>query len=255
MSDFTLTEINDRWPLMLPTHRAERAEWSMENGGWEAPRLASMHDHLGPDSVIIDVGAEMGDLPCLYASWGAKVILIEPNPKVWTSIRMTFEANGLEDHVLAWWVGFASDTNAMPNRCPIQRPYGTIANSGWPECSTLPLDTAAGFRHLSQETDVTPQITLDDLVAKVDVVPTALTIDCEGSELVVLRGARLLLSIHRPTVWVSIHTDRQWMDEMYGGVNEDDVHALMAEFGYVPTVLGEDHELHVLYQPAERVGL
>jgi hypothetical protein len=63
----TPTLINGRWPLLLPDHRAARPSW----GWWEATRLAAMHHFIQPGDVVYDVGAEEGDFPCLFSTWGA----------------------------------------------------------------------------------------------------------------------------------------------------------------------------------------
>lgn len=242
--------VNGRWSLLLPRHRAERPEWLIENGGWEPERLASMAEHLGPADVVYDIGAEQGDLPGLWSSWGCDVVLVEPNPLAWPNIRAVWEANRFRAP-LAWWVGFASDREELPARRDVAHPFG-LGVHGWPACADGEAIGATGFRHLSQEADVTSQTTIDRLTHLIARPPTAITIDVEGSELLVLRGAAATLDAHRPLVWVSVHTDRVWMDEMYGGVDVDDVHAFMAGHGYVGNYLATDHEEHFFFEPKER---
>lgn len=245
MTDTVPVTMNGRWTLSLPRHRAERPEWDIANGGWETARLADMAAHLGPGDTIIDVGAEQGDLSALWASWGCATVLVEPNPLAWPNIRLCYEANDLP-LPLAWWVGFASERCEHPPRCDVPTPFGM---GDWPACAYGEAIGATGFRHLAQESDVTAQTTLDVLCERAGIAPTAITIDVEGSELAVLRGAKRILAEHRPTVWVSIHCDMEWMDALYEGVRKEDVYAFMAAFDYEPTELARDHELHVRLDP------
>lgn len=234
------TVINDRWTLILPEHRSARAEWPT----WERERLAAMHDTIRPADVVIDIGAEEGDFPALWSLWGAHVVLFEPNPLVWPNIRAIWRANDLEPPV-GWFVGFASDvTDLHPPDCDVRaRPDG-----GWPQCAYGHVIDNHGFRHLSQQIDTTPQVTLDDWCDLNGVRPDVLTIDVEGSELRVLHGADRILTECHPTVFVSVHTDEVWMDEQYDRVREADVTEWMEAHGYAGEHLATDHEAHWVFR-------
>lgn len=276
------TRINGRWDLVLPEHRAVRPEWVT---GWERERLDSMHEHLtrlvrefddwhvfrgGPHAVdyrprnerpvIIDVGVEEGDLTALYSQWGCDVVMVEPNPRVWPNVRAIWQANGLR-HPDEWWVGFAGDVDDFDD--PVHHEWArehvgaSWEMGGWPSCADGPVIGDHAFLHLAQHAHMVPTITLDRLVdnarwadgvgRKID----AITMDVEGSELRVLRGAERILREDRPLVWVSVHTDDQWMAENYAQDRRGDIDAFMAELGYVPQLLAVDHEEHVFYQPQE----
>ena len=258
-----VTTINGRWRLKLPEHRAARPEWVT---GWERERLDSMHEHLtalcrraaGPDlgrrPVIVDVGVEEGDLTALYSSWGCDVVMVEPNPRVWPNVRAIWEANELR-HPVEWWVGFAGDADTSAPQCDDwarQHVGKSWELTGWPSCALGPVIGDHAFLHLAQHADMVPSIQLDTLTGgqgfrsiKVD----AITMDVEGSELTVLRGAHRILREDRPLVWVSVHTDAQWMDENYVNASEVEIDAYMAGHGYRKQFLAEDHERHVFYYP------
>lgn len=283
MSAMIETTINGKWTLLLPEHRAARPEWAT---GWERERLDSMHEHLtrlvdeagdathvfGDDGghfeyrppVIVDVGVEEGDLTALYSLWGCDVVMVEPNPKVWPNARAIWRANNLRQPV-SGWVGFAGDRDDamdaphvkawLEQHVRVRAPEP--GDDGWPLCAHGPVIGDHAFLHLAQHDHMVPQVTLDTLVRdgnwngqplKVD----AITIDVEGSELTVLRGAERILREDRPLVWVSVHTDEQWMDENYPLDGRDAVVLFMESHGYVGELLAIDHEEHWFFKPKER---
>lgn len=264
------TTINERWTLLLPEHRAVRAEWPV----WEKERLAAMHEVLahngtltdGPEicrDLVYDIGAEEGDFPALWASWGADVVLVEPNPKVWPNIRAIFEANELEDRLRGWWVGFAGDSTSNDGRSAAQlrdwieehvldpgiesdvhEAVGAAAYSParWPQCAYGRIIGDHGFLVLPERPDC-PSRTIDELAVEYG-EPTVITIDVEGAELTVLRGAVAVLSESRPAVFVSVHIDMPWIDEKYPGDTGDKVAEYMQGLGYAGRHLATDHEEH-----------
>lgn len=227
--------VHDRWPLKLPEHRAYRTDWAW----WEAARICAMYHHLRPGHILYDVGAEEGDLSALWASLGCKVVACEPNPKAWPSLKASFEANGL--HPLAWWVGLLSD------RVWTVDDEKRLGGVGWPACADDGLVPDHGFFSIWEHHEVAPALTLDELVSRTGLIPDAVTIDVEGGELHVLRGARRTLEEHRPMVFCSVH--RQFMADSYG-LDADDLFDLMADLGYRATYLATDHEEHWLFKVA-----
>lgn len=225
--------MNGRWPLLLPEHRADRPEWPW----WEATRLAAMAHHIGVGDCVWDVGAEEGDFPALWSSWGAAVVLAEPNPLVWPNIKAIFEANLLPEP-LATWVGFLG---------PVQHTGIMPPTKGWPTCADGPVIGDHGFCQLGERPDI-PQTTIDHLVHVGVQPPTVITMDVEGSELHVLRGAEQTIDAYRPLVFVSIHPE--FMAHHYGlhdGVQM--VRNLMSDHDYSEQFLSIDHEHHWMFTP------
>lgn len=230
--------INGRWSLLLPEHRAVRPEWAW----WEATRLAHMHHHLnGAGGCVFDIGTEEGDFPALWASWGNDVVLFEPNARVWPNVKAIFDANDLAP--LATFPGFAADTDGDRD-CEFLGGFGY--GPVWPTSAHGPVIGDHGFCNLAERPDI-PRLTIDT-VAEKTAPPTAITIDVEGAELAVLRGAARTLHEHRPMVWVSVH--EQFMADMYDH-RPADLDAYMRGLDYEPTFLCTDHERHEFWSPVE----
>lgn len=281
MVEMIPTTINGHWTLLLPQHRHERPHWTSDEG-WERERLDSMHEHLSrlvdewqfreqhagpvpsnPRPVIIDVGVEEGDLTALYSTWGCDVVMVEPNTKVWPNIRAIWNANNLRNPIDTW-VGFASDkddderaTHLRFFREHVMLSGQKIDPSGypWPACAYGEVRGDHAFAHLAQHPHI-PALTLDTMTGDNSdgdrVHVDAITMDVEGSELQVLKGADRILTEDRPLVWVSVHTDEQWMDENYPMAKRADVIAFMSAMGYRRELLAIDHEEHWFFEPTER---
>lgn len=232
------TAIAEQWTLTLPSHRLS-IPWAT----WERPRLESMHANVRPGDLLIDVGSEEGEFAALAALWGCDVVLIEPGERVWANARATFDANGLSDRVVLSFVGFAGDEERPAEGA---ESWSEAAHLGWPPCADGPVVADHGFRVLVERPDVA--------VTRIDLLqwflrrpPDVLTIDVEGSELRVLRGAEGVLRSRQPLVYVSVHADAEFVRQKFPGEDGEAVHDFMAGLGYRGHWLAEDHETHVLY--------
>lgn len=235
------TCINGRWTLLLPEHRAARPQWDPANGGWETQRLAAMYDAIAPGQLVFDVGAEEGDLSGLFATWGARLVLVEPDPKVWPNMRAIWRANSLPSPV-GCYVGFCSDTPRLAAADDLD--YLAPQPDGWPACAHGPVIGDHGFERVEERPD--RAATTVDLLAAAHGTPDHVTMDVEGSELLVMRGATETLARRRTTWWVSVHP--QFMADTYGH-DADDLHRLMRDAGYDADLLAVDHEQHWRYTP------
>lgn len=232
-ADHTIVEtlICEHWPLRLPDYRAYR--WSR---AWhEAARLHAMFSVVRSGDVVFEVGAEEGDYAALFTSWGAQVVLIEPNPYCWPSIRASMEANNARP--LAWLQGFLADHEWKNDQRQEPR-FGR--SNGWPDSAGADLIPEHGFQHIAEHAEVTGAWTLDHLARTVG-APDVVSIDVEGGELSVLSGGREVLADARPVVFASIHDEplRDWY-----GASPEEVFDLMAGHGYRSTFLATDHEHH-----------
>ena len=220
--------VNGRWPLQVPDHLSV---WDRPDG-WEVERLAAMHDAIGHGSTVLYVGAADGDMPALLASWGASMVLIEPGERVWANIRAVWDANRLRPPV-ACFPGFAYDVTR-----------GLVRHLEWPASSAGPMIDDHGFRNFVERPEI-PSIRIDDLAGQNGLAPTDISVDVEGSEWRVLRGAEWVLETYRPRLWVSIHPDFMW-ELLRDSATE--MNRWIRERGYRGQWI---HELHMLYTPVE----
>lgn len=207
---------------------------------WERERFHSMRDNLKTGDVLYDVGTEQGWCNLVYASFVGpeNMVLCEPTREFWPNIYATWEANCTKPPRVCY-DGLLSDKTSDHRR------GGALL--GWPGNIDQPLIDRNRYQYIHDNTDRIPEIRLDDLVDRTGVTPTAITMDVEGAELLVLRGASDTIRTHRPKVWVSVHPDLAQRDY---GVKPQQVHDFMASFGYTATHLATDHEEHYFYRPS-----
>lgn len=232
--------LNGRWKIKLPDHRAERPEWYTEKG-WEKPRLEKLHDLIKKQSepVVYYIGAEEGEMPALCKMWGADVILFEPNPKVWSNIRAIWEANELGNPPVCI-EAFASSVDKDGADGD-----HTLYHGNWPPHAYDEIIAAHGFKELYQEAHKYDQWKIDT-VRETEFDPTIITMDVEGSEFEVLKGAEQTILECKPVIVLSLHPEflrEQW------GVYSRDVRNWIIDRGYTETLLEYEHEVHLIYEP------
>ena len=220
--------INNKWDLILPEHR--QVQWSHL---WEEKRIDSMYEHLTDKDVLFYVGAEEGDIPALCSKWVSKVVLFEPGKRVWSNIKAIWDANKLS--LPMCYVGFASDKTT-----------NNIFFKGFPPDTSDEIITDHGFMELRNRN--ADEIKLDDVPIVSTVVPTALSIDVEGSEWHVLKGAEKTLKKYHPKIWLSVHPE--FMFNQFG-TYQADLRNWIKDLGYTEKLLDYQHEVHLYYEKAD----
>jgi FkbM family methyltransferase len=249
-AEMVKARLNGLYDVVLPKHRADRPQWYAAEG-WERARLAALRKEVirqrdaGGEPVVYYVGAEEGEMAALCQMWGAKVVLFEPNQRVWANIKAIWEANDL-GRPAGLFVGFASASTELtpPNDFDIEG--RDVTEDGWPLCAHGPVISDHGFKELYQESDSIPQIKIDDMVASIGLPPTIISFDCEGSDWQVMRGAEQTVREHKPVIFASIHPE--FMFHQFGEYSRDFRDWIIA-LGYDEIILDYQHELHTMYLP------
>jgi FkbM family methyltransferase len=245
-----LTKINGKYELWLPDHRAARPEWKLENGGWEVARIEEMlngkHGCRSAD-VVFDIGTEEGDISALLQKYGdVKMVLFEPNDRVWPCIKDIWEANDLADPL--HFIGAFLSSNHKP---------GNFFQ--WNAIDKFNIIPDHGFKQLYENYPDVPQITLDMFCKETGIYPDIITMDVEGSEFEVIKGAEKTLREIRPVIFMSVHpefmyesyrNEGEWKEKY--GERQHVVHMLrfIDELGYTHRCIEYDyHELHMVFEP------
>jgi len=221
-------KINGKYQINLPADRTEQYLT-----GWEVERLDSMYKHLVKGDVMYYIGAEQGDMPALCQIWGCEVAMFEPSDLFWNNIKRIWKMNNLQAP-LFFWSGFASNEVSRLNDV-----------TKWNEINNAIVKKEdMGFRELSKEAPNFPQITID-AVSNMIKPPTAISIDVEGAEFEVLKGAEKTLKQYKPKIWLSLHPEflfDQW------GMYASEVRNYIKVLGYKETLLAYEHEVHLYYE-------
>ena len=224
--------INDTYDLIVTD---AVAEWDAPSS-WERDRIADTIDRLGPNDTLMDIGAEHGWISGLYAKYiGCQMILVEPSPEFWPNIRLVWEHNDLPEPALC--------VRAFMGAEPPATKYWW--HQGWPTEAKGAETGAMAYRSIASghaESQFIPVLRVDDF----PIIPSALTIDVEGAELLVLQGAKRTLERDRPTVWCSVHPDL--MERDYNST-PNQLMEYMAGCGYRKHFIATDHEMHYRFDP------
>lgn len=217
------------------------AEWDAVAGDspWERERINSVLSTLNHGDVLYDIGAEHGWMSVIYGRHvgGENMVLCEPSPDFWPNIRMGWEMNGLERPLICV-EGFVGDLHRVTGQ-------GGLFIREWPPSADGSECDAMAYRSLRHHSELIPTVTIDALSTYVS--PKGITIDVEGAEVYVLRGAQATLIQDKPIVWCSVHPDLMEKDH---DTNEGEFHNFVQSVGYEGRMLARDHEEHWLLTPA-----
>lgn len=237
MHDNPPPESQWRYGLLMPDWLAE---WDVY-ADWERARFLSMEEHLSQGDVLFDIGTELGWQSIIYAQFVGpeNMVLIEPAGTMWPNIKAVWERNYPYDPPLACHYGLMSDKTTsnfvLPKHLFPAEAEGSLTHN-------------VAYKYIHEHALRMPQITIDDYVERTGIMPDALTMDVEGAELLVLRGAKATLESKDLNVWVSIHPE---LAEKDYGYTPEELLEFMAECGYSGVHLASDHEEHWCFLKAE----
>lgn len=205
---------------------------------WERERVASMEKHLDTTDILFDVGTEQGWCNIVYAKivGPENIFLIEPTQVFWPNIKAIWEENFGDRMPLGTYSGLVGDKTVAGE---------AELSKGWPKCADGDLVDRNSYTYIHDNQYAIEQRPIDDLVDTIKKPPTAITIDVEGAELLVLRGAEKTLRNYKPKLWVSIHPD---LGLASYNLQPNEVQDYLAQFGYVGEHLATDHEEHWYFE-------
>jgi len=214
------------------------ADWDVWDY-WEHERTHSMANNLKKGDVLFDIGAEVGWLSVVYAQIvGAEnMVLIEPTPEFWGNIHAIWHQNFDVEPLATCNCLFSEHTNQK------------IAPMTWEKAAKADLIDKLAYTYINDNKKNVPEITIDDYVKQSGIIPDALTIDTEGAEIAILRGAKETIKKHKPLVWVSVHPD---LAISHGFGDTKNIYEFMESMGYKHKYLATDHEVHELFYPKLR---
>jgi FkbM family methyltransferase len=233
---------------MIPTFQRLPGNTQASDGNYESnyepERCRSMEKHLKKGDCLFDIGVSDGWISVIYAQFvGAEnMCMFEPTWQVWPNIKGIWDANGLAQPRAAFY-GFVSDkTQLIPPNATDNFQY----KDGWPVavyCTTLIEEMT--FRSLISTGNNIPQTTIDDFVARTGNIPKGISIDVEGAEFLVLKGAKETLLKYHPLIWLSLHDINGCLTYDYGSSKEE-VFQYLTDCGYKMEYLetyGDSHWL------------
>lgn len=216
------------------------ADWDVFDY-WEKERFDSMRDNLKQGMVLFDIGTEQGWCNLIYAQFVGpeNMVLIEPTQEFWPNIKQIWERN-YDKTPKAFYNGLISDKTTDDRKT---NPHFA---KWWPKASDGDMIDRNKYQYIDANDENVPEMTIDDYVETTGVVPDALTMDTEGAEIVILRGAEKTLRKHKPLVWASVHPD---LAIEHGFGDTKNVYEFMDKMGYDHKYLATDHEVHELFYP------
>ena len=179
-------------------------------------RLLSMVAGLGivgPDSMVCDIGANIGNHAVYFASvmGAAKVLAFEPQKHCHATLTQNIALNGLQARIEA-------------HNCLIGAKTGNGA------LARFNARNLGGTAFAAKADGDVALFALDDVVDSADLSRLDLIkIDVEGMQLEVLSGAEAVLDQRRPAIWVELLPRENSFDP---------VRTHLERFGYKPTAMG-----------------
>lgn len=214
----------------LPVPLADWDVWDY----WEKERFHSMRDNLSKGEILFDIGTEQGWCNLIYADFVGpeNMVLIEPTKEFWPNIKQIWYKN-YSVAPKGFYTGLMSNKTTDGDLL--------VDYKEWPSASQGDQIDKNKYQYIHSNEDSVPEITLDDYVKRSGIVPDALTMDVEGAELLILKGAEKTLRNHKPKVWISVHPDLGLRDY---GVESTETIDFMKNIGYKAEYLATDHEEH-----------
>ncbi len=157
-------------------------------GIYEPVETALIKKLIKPNYVVLDIGANIGYYTLMLAKLvgeTGKVYAFEPEPRNYHILQQNIEFNNLKNvHVHNTAIAEKSGTSTL-HLCDTNRGMHRIYESQWCKEGTVNV----------------PMTAIDDLIEYADFIK----MDIEGAELGALKGMKILLKKHHPTILMEFH--------------------------------------------------
>lgn len=184
---FSITVGTETYLLYLPHWQTDHIQKrvSQKLVPYELAMLQDMKQRLKPDSLVLDVGANVGNHSLFLAAVAQhNVLAFEPNRVLAEAMATSVELNGLQKRITILCVGAGSGSGHGQFKAEIPNNLGAQS-----------LEVGLG--------DI-PIVALDNVVtSKVD----CMKIDIEGMELSALQGATRIIDTYKPMLYIECQTD------------------------------------------------
>lgn len=172
---------------------------------WEPESLRAWSAISRRADVVVDIGAYAGVYSCLaVASGAAQVVAFEPNPMMLAQLRKTISLNGFEAAIDLRTVALADRDFGDSSRLMI--PGSRAKSSGARLQKVSPDSDDEGWTGGSPIS----VMCLDDALSGYSNRTVAgIKMDAEGAELMILRGAIDVLTLHKPQVLLESLSERE----------------------------------------------
>ena len=178
------------------------------NIGWE-----NCIDSLNNDDIFIDIGAHIGlyTLPAAHKLKMGRVFAFEPSIKNYTVLKNHIELNNLKNVKLYNLLVGNNDSSIK---------FYEQINSVSPKNSIVKVDKISSYEEVIKK-----QISLDSFFLDKKITPNSMKIDVEGAEIFVLNGAKNLIKLSKPRIYLSVHPVRikklgQDISQLYKFIDE-----------------------------------
>jgi FkbM family methyltransferase len=158
-------------------------------GEWSEDEVRMYDAFLKPTDVVIEVGANIGALTVPLSRRCKEVFAFEPQPQNYELLCKNLSTNGIHNvSFYPYAIGAKNDKVNIPSIAEIDEAHGVIGDYGGFEI---------GSGHFTVE-----QRSLDNFKALFGHKIAFIKMDCEGSELEVLKGAEQLIKRDWPLLYI-----------------------------------------------------
>jgi FkbM family methyltransferase len=152
---------------------------------------------IKPGDIIFDVGANVG----YYTALGSK--LTGAQGKVYSFEPSIRNISYLYRHVE---INKLNNVTIIPSACSDSPSILNFIESSNTATGRLENSEISGTS--GTKVTIIPTVTLDAIADKIKKLPNVLKIDVEGAEVAVLKGAEKIISVAKPAIFLSVHSEK-----------------------------------------------